>query len=58
MEVISEASDHSRIAAHTCAVKITDHVVSRNIALLGKRFHLAYGVTAVPHILGPDSFSI
>ena len=36
MEVISEASDHSRIAAHTCAVKITDHVVSGNIALFGE----------------------
>ena len=36
MEVILEASDHSRIAAHTCAVKITDHVVSGNIALLGE----------------------
>ena len=42
MAVISKASDHSGIAAHTFVVKITDHVVSGNIALFGKEvpFHI------------------
>ena len=40
MAVISEASDRSRIAAHTCVVKIIDHVASGNIALSGEEVAL------------------
>ena len=40
MPVISGASDHSRIAAHTCVVKIIDQVVSGNIALFGEEVPL------------------
>ena len=38
--VISKASDDSRIAAHTCVVKMMHHVVSGNIALLGEEVPL------------------
>ena len=40
MAVILEASDHSRRAGHTCALKIIDHVVSGNIALFGEEVPL------------------
>ena len=38
--VILEASDHSRRAGHTCALKIIDHVFSGNIALFGEEIPL------------------
>ena len=42
MGVILEASDHCRIVANTCFIKIIDHVVSGNIALLKKRSPSTY----------------
>ena len=59
MAVISKASDHFKIAAHICVVKIIDRVVSGNIVLLREEVPPStYGVTAVPHNVGPDLFFI
>ena len=40
MSVILEASDHSRIVAHTCVGKIIYHVVRGNMALFGEEIPL------------------